>query len=126
MSLPFGKVLSKILVSLGVPTDGTISVSYLKGPMDHVSLLRVQYYVFQGKWVKTSALNSTQLRFVKKETLLLAQGLRPIVCFASLPMLTEELTVAEAVASTTVAIADVSIESIDTEILSEEDEVDSR
>ena len=72
MSLPFEKVFNKILVSLGVPTDGTVYVPSLKGPMDHVSLLKAQYCIFQGKWVKTSALNSTQLRLTNKETLLTA------------------------------------------------------
>ena len=55
--------------------------------------------------------------------------------FASLPVPTEELpaaelatlaTTREAKAEVASAVADVSIESVDTEILSEEDEVDSR
>ena len=137
MSLPYGKVISKILVSLGVSTDGTISVSSPEGPMDHVSLLRAQYYIFQGKWVTTLALNSTQLRLTKKETLLLAQGSRHVMCFTNLLTPIEELTVAESAnltaakeakaeaattASSAPTVADVSIESADKEILSEEDE----
>ena len=57
MNLSFGKVLSKILVFLGVLTDVAISIPSLKGSMDHASLLRAQYCIFQGKWVKTSTLD---------------------------------------------------------------------
>ena len=76
-----------------------------------------------------------QLRLAKKKTLLTTQGSRPVMHFASLLVPTKELTAVEsatlitakeAKVDATSTVADISIESIDTEILSKEDEVDSR
>ena len=48
INLPYGKFICKILVALGISTQGVQVLPTAEGLMDHVSLLRAHYCLHQS------------------------------------------------------------------------------
>ena len=58
ISLPYKKLICKILVALGLSTQGLQVLPTTEGPMDHVLLLHAHFCLHQGDWVCASSLTS--------------------------------------------------------------------
>ena len=54
--LPFKKFICRILVTLGVSTQGLQVLPTAEGPLNHVSLLRAHFCYYLGNWFRASSL----------------------------------------------------------------------